>query len=198
MKKSGKVSGHICVVSGEPLILSPESKHPPGASRSLQAGENKISRIITGGQSGVDRGAFDFARSQGVDIGGWCPLGGWAEDLPRSPGLLRLYPEMKESNSRRVEQRTQWNVRDSDATIIFLDKPSVSGELASLTADALGLPYMEISLIYTQVGRLRDWLTSLSDLAVLNVAGPRESESPGSYQKTKDILEELFSREPKK
>ena len=49
----------------------------------------KIARIRTGGQSGVDRAALDFAIEHNIPYCGWCPKGGWAEDYPDPPGLLR-------------------------------------------------------------------------------------------------------------
>lgn len=72
--------------------------------------------IRSGGQTGVDRGALDAARAAGVPIVGWCPAGGWAEDLTETPGLLTDYPELRETPSPEPAQRTEWNVRDSDVT----------------------------------------------------------------------------------
>lgn len=84
----------------------------------------KIKMIRNGGQSGADRGALDTAKRNGITICGWCPKGGWAEDYPDPPGVLALYSELKETPSARVEQRTVWNVRDSDATLIINPKRS--------------------------------------------------------------------------
>lgn len=78
-----------------------------------------IATIRSGGQTGVDRGALDAARAAGVPIEGWCPAGGWAEDLPEAPGLRTDYPELRETPSREPAQRTEWNVRDSDVTLII-------------------------------------------------------------------------------
>ena len=58
----------------------------------------KIVKIRTGGQSGVDRAAMDFAIEHGIPYCGWCPKGGWAEDYPDSPGLLRDYPDYEINN----------------------------------------------------------------------------------------------------
>ena len=76
---------------------------------------NKIKRIRTGGQTGVDRAALDTARKYGIEICGWCPKGGWAEDCPLPPGLLADYPELRETPSAGTSQRTRWNMRDTDA-----------------------------------------------------------------------------------
>ena len=45
-------------------------------------------KVTSGGQSGVDRAALDAAIACGIDYGGWCPRGGWAEDFPSPPGVL--------------------------------------------------------------------------------------------------------------
>ena len=57
----------------------------------------KIRRIRTGGQTGVDRAALDTARKYGIEICGWCPKGGWAEDYPEAPGIKEMYPELQET-----------------------------------------------------------------------------------------------------
>ena len=53
-----------------------------------------ITRIRSGGQSGVDRAALDFARCQNIEICGWCPKGGWAEDYPEAPGIKAMYLDL--------------------------------------------------------------------------------------------------------
>ena len=65
-----------------------------------------ITRIRSGGQSGVDRAALDFGRKHNIEICGWCPKGGWAEDYPDAPGVLALYPELKETPEAEPWQRT--------------------------------------------------------------------------------------------
>ena len=69
-------------------------------------------KIISGGQTGIDR-ALDAAIEMGVDYGGWCPRGGWAEDFPKSPGLLARYPLLRETPSAEPIQRTEWTARPS-------------------------------------------------------------------------------------
>ena len=70
-------------------------------------------KIISGGQTGVDRAALDVAIERGMDWGGWCPKGGWAEDFPEPPGLLAKYPHLKETPhltspaAHRVERARQ-------------------------------------------------------------------------------------------
>src|ERR1700682_4816768 len=83
-------------------------------------------KIISGGQTGVDRAALDVAIERGMDWGGWCPKGGWAEDLPDLPGLLAKYAHLRETPDPHPLQRTEWNVRDSDATLIIVGSAGLS------------------------------------------------------------------------
>ena len=79
-----------------------------------------IGRVVSGGQTGVDRAALDIAIELGLPYGGWCPRGGWAEDMTEPPGLLARYPDLRATVAAEPAQRTRWNVRDSDATLILL------------------------------------------------------------------------------
>ena len=160
-----------------------------------------IAAIRSGGQSGADRGALDAARAQGVGIEGWCPAGGWAEDHSEPPGLLAGYPELVETPSAEPAQRTEWNVRDSDATLI-LAPPSTNGVAASpgteLTLELAG-KYQKPSLVIgegsaDEIATVLDWLAGQGRGLTLNVAGPRESESPGVYQLAFDVVSTLFMR----
>ena len=72
-------------------------------------------KLLSGGQTGVDRAALDAAIDKGVACGGWCPKGGWAEDMPRPPGPLAFYPMLQETPLSDPIQRTEWNVRDNRA-----------------------------------------------------------------------------------
>ena len=83
-------------------------------------------KVTSGGQSGVDRAALDAAIACGVDYGGWCPRGGWAEDFPQPPGLLVNYPRLIETPSADPAQRTEWNVRDANAILIVVDEAGVA------------------------------------------------------------------------
>src|SRR6185312_13838048 len=101
-------------------------------------------RIVSGGQSGVDRAALDVALELGIPYGGWCPRGGWAEDLPVPPGLLARYPLLRETPTAEPAERTRWNVRDSDGTLILLagerPAPGSGTALALATAEELARP----------------------------------------------------------
>ena len=76
--------------------------------------------IRSGGQTGVDRATLDVAIELGMRYCGWCPRGGWAEDCPDPPGVLQIYPLLSETPLGDPKQRTEWNVRDSDATLILV------------------------------------------------------------------------------
>ena len=154
----------------------------------------KIKMIRSGGQSGVDRAALDAARSRKIKICGWCPKGGWAEDYPDPPGILALYPELRETPSARVEQRTVWNVRDADATLII--DPAQSGAspgtaLTAKAAKAFGKPCLVVST-ENSVREIIGWLAGLDDELILNIAGPRESECEGAYAKAMQVLTEVL------
>lgn len=151
----------------------------------------KISRIRTGGQSGADRAAMDFAREHGIRLCGWCPKGGWAEDYPDPPGLRRDYPEMQETPSKDTAQRTKWNMRDCDAILTVIPKGSAESpgtDVGLKEGVILGKP------MYTASGpedvpAIMRWISGLPDETELCVGGPRASECSEAYAVTKAVLE---------
>lgn len=151
----------------------------------------RVVRIVSGGQTGADRAALDAAIEAGVEYGGWCPAGGWAEDFPSPPGLLAHYPNLREAPSTDPEVRTKLNVRDSDATLIVRvgEAHSPGTDLTSGTADDLGRPYL---ITDGDLDAVRAWLSTLPAKVTLNVAGPRESEQPGLYRTTIELLRRLL------
>lgn len=155
---------------------------------------NKIAFIRTGGQTGVDRAALDFAKKHNISIVGWCPKNGWAEDMPCSPGIRMLYPELKETPEEDVARRTKWNVRDSHATLIISPKNSrlsKGTDLTKQTAKEYKRPYLEVKS-EEDVDKIIDFLNTLGDELTLNIGGPRASECPEAYQITTNILEKVF------
>jgi hypothetical protein len=141
-----------------------------------------ITSIVSGGQTGADRAALDVARALRLPYGGWCPSGGWAEDLPDPPGLLARYPLLRPAPPGPASTRTLWNVRDSDATLVLvLMSPAASRGTRSTVdaAAALGRPHLVVPA--DDDAAVLEWIGSLRDLSTLNVAGPRESEEPGLY-----------------
>ncbi len=151
-------------------------------------------RIISGGQTGVDRAALDFAVRRGLDYGGWCPRGGWAEDFPEPPGALRHYPLLAPTPSADPRQRTLWNVRDSDATLI-IGSALCASEGSAFTLScviALGKPHHLVDLRNPgAVLAVRAWIERARP-QTLNIAGPRESESPGIFEAAATFLGALF------
>lgn len=140
--------------------------------------------LVSGGQTGVDRAALDVAMERGIAAGGWCPAGRWAEDGP----IAADYP-LRETPSADPAQRTEWNVRDSHGTLLLVtDAPSAGTELTREAARRLGRP-LHVSRLDTapDVDHFRRWLRA-HKITVLNVAGPRESESPGIYHTARDYL----------
>lgn len=133
--------------------------------------------IRSGGQTGVDRAALDAAMEQGLAVTGWCPAGRLAED-GRIPDR---YP-LAETSLADYAQRTRWNVRDSDATLILSRSPLAGGTaLTAAIAEELGRPLLIVdpgAPVAADV--IRSWVRR-QRVGDLNVAGPRESEDPGIY-----------------
>lgn len=160
--------------------------------------------IRTGGQTGVDRAALDLAIRQNRPYAGWCPKGGWAEDLREAPGLLARYPHLTETPTAMLEQRSAWNVRDSHATIILIR------DQAELSAPGVSFTWMSAELIFVKpchvvnlhdadvVTPARAWLQRNIALVsdekfILNVAGARESLAPGIYLQATAFLNQLLA-----
>lgn len=139
-----------------------------------------IDKIVSGGQTGADRAALDWALQRGVAHGGWCPKGRLAADGPLPEHYL-----LRETDSTGYRQRTKLNVRDSDATLIFNTGVLDGGTLQTVRfAQTLGKPHLVAQLDElaqdSVVRRIRVWLTE-GQFGVLNVAGPREEKRPGVY-----------------
>lgn len=136
-----------------------------------------VRKIVSGGQTGVDRAALDVAAERGIARGGWCPAGRIAEDGP-----IPLDQPLVETPSPDPAQRTEWNVRDSDATLLLSTGAANPGtDLAREHARRLGRPVYAWHLdALPDPDAFRRWL-QVHRVATLNVAGPRESESPGIY-----------------
>ncbi len=151
-----------------------------------------ITRIVSGGQTGVDRAALDFAMSRDIGHGGWVPKGRKAEDGPLPPRYM-----VRETRTSSYGERTRKNVADSDGTlIVFQDRLSGGTALTHAYAVKAQKPVLlvdvsDISLPDAAVS-VRSWLSS-GRIKTLNVAGPRESQAPGIYGKTVALLTALFA-----
>jgi hypothetical protein len=136
-----------------------------------------IKKIISGGQTGADRAALDIAIKLNIAHGGWCPRGRVAED-----GIIENSYNLSETPSADPAQRTEWNVRDSDATVIFSISPKLSG--GSATTEAFAQHYRRPCLHISREGdaeRAKEKLARFleqNEIQILNVAGPRGSEEP--------------------
>ena len=153
-------------------------------------------KIISGGQTGADRAALDFALERGIPIGGWVPRGRLAED-GRIP---ERYAGLVETESADPAVRTARNVRDSDATLILSHGPLDGGSLLThREATRIGKAVLHLDLqaiaLDAAADRLRVWLGEVRP-AILNVAGPRASRDPDIAAATGAVLRAALSSRP--
>ena len=148
----------------------------------------RLQSLRTGGQTGVDRAVLDVALASGLKVRGWCPKGRRAEDGP----LHRRYP-LSETPSADYAQRTEWNVRDSDGTLVLrLDKVDPGTALTLRQANRQSRPLLLIDLGNSlDSATVQQWIWR-SGVQHLNIAGSRESLSPGIYHAARTFLEKLF------
>ncbi|MDX1594069.1 MAG: putative molybdenum carrier protein [Gammaproteobacteria bacterium] len=149
-------------------------------------------RIVSGGQTGVDRAALDAALAAGVPCGGWCPEGRLAEDGAIPEG----YP-VRELPGGGYHARTRRNVLDSDATLVVTVGPPSGGTAATLEAcRQLGRPVLVVDAAQeptgTAVARLEAFVEA-HRVGVLNVAGPRASGAPGAYALARAVLDRFLA-----
>jgi hypothetical protein len=159
-------------------------------------------KLLSGGQTGVDRAVLDVAVARGIAYGGWCPKGGWAEDFPTPPpGVLAKYPELKETPLADPAQRTEWNVRDADACLIIVDTGGAEVSAGTTLAEDLAHRYRKPLLVVDLgdadiVNRASLWLrfqrAKHGSGLTLAIGGPRESEAPGIYQRAKTFMGALL------
>ena len=150
----------------------------------------RLEKVISGGQTGVDRAALEVAEALGLARGGWCPRGRKAEDGP----IAANYP-LTETRSPQYAVRTRWNVRDSDGTLVLvLAEPSGGSALTLAAARARGRPVLVVNPGHApDVARTRQWLGEHA-IRTLNVAGPRESEHPGIHVRAACFLRRVLER----
>jgi putative molybdenum carrier protein len=158
-------------------------------------------KFLSGGQSGVDRAVLDVAIERGLDYGGWCPKGGWAEDMTTPPGLLATYPNLQETPRADPAQRTDWNVRDADGCMIVIEPGGLEASKGTALAQELAhryrKPLMVVKLDEAEAARdaalwLRFQQRRVGPHLVLAIGGPRESEAPGIYVSAKSFLTALL------
>jgi len=150
-------------------------------------------KIVSGGQTGADRAALDFAIRHGFEHGGWCPCGRLAED-----GIISTVYRLRETESADYEERTEKNIMDSDATLIVAQEKELSGGTAftKTCAEQHGRPLL---IVYESNGvlggavALSKFLTQ-NKIRTLNVAGPRESQAPGIGKFIERLLEAALAQ----
>lgn len=153
-----------------------------------------LEKIISGGQTGADQAGLAAAVELGLQTGGMMPKGFRADDGPR-PRFQRLYGMQEHPRSDKYPPRTEWNVRNSDGTLIFGDANSPGSRLTSklcLQHDKLLIMVHHLGPYRDRIGDFTRWLEH-GQIKVLNVAGNRESAQPGIYQKCYGFLIEALS-----
>lgn len=154
---------------------------------------HRTTRIVSGGQTGADRAALDVALALGIPCGGWVPQGRLAED-----GVIPdWYPNLVEADSSVPDVRTELNVRDSDATLIFSHGPLTGGSAYTRDVAArFGKPHLHVDLAAmpheSAVTAVQLWLEGVRPVT-LNVAGPRASGDPEIYEDVKHALLEVLN-----
>jgi hypothetical protein len=151
-----------------------------------------LKKIISGGQTGVDRAGLDAAINAGIPVGGYCPKGRRAEDgvIPERYPLIEL-------DSPESHCRTEMNVIKSDGTLIINKGNLTEGtKLTNEFAVKYGKPRLIVQLYSDQViqpEQVIRWINSHL-INVINIAGPRESKCPGGiYREAYDYLVKVFT-----
>lgn len=148
-----------------------------------------VTTVISGGQTGVDRAALDVALDLGIPCGGWCPAGRLAEDGAIGP----QYP-LLETPTPIYAERTEWNVRDSDGTLVLaMGEPAGGTALTIALACKHGKPCHVVDLATGAAGGLvGEWLAR-HGIGRLNVAGPRASSDGEVYRLAYDFLHAILA-----
>jgi hypothetical protein len=150
-----------------------------------------ITKIISGGQTGVDRAGLDAAIALNIEHGGYVPKGRKAED-----GHVPQKYQMEEMKKGGYPARTKKNIEASDGTVIFCQgRPSTGTKLTVDYAVQIKKPFLVLDIDsiskQTAVGMIREWITK-EGIEVMNVAGPRQSSAPIVAQMARKILIEVF------
>ena len=151
-----------------------------------------IVKIISGGQTGADRAALDFAIKHNIPHGGWIPKRRLAED-----GQLPNHYQLQEMPTEEYSKRTEKNVLDSDGTVIVSHGHLTGGSaLTQFFAEKHEKPCVHIDLSNLTMREasiiINNWI-KWHKITTLNIAGPRGSKDPKIYKATLDLLEKAFS-----
>jgi hypothetical protein len=180
---------HLKEMAEEDIYFARHDRELIEALHRKRIAEPRLRKIVSGGQTGADRAALDVALEVGIAVGGWCPRGRRALDGP----LPARYP-LTETPSADYAQRTEWNVRDSDATLILHRGPLSGGTLFTAEMAAKhGRPLLRVDLdVPVEPEAVASWLNQ-QGVIVLNLAGPREENAPGIYLQAKAFLRRLLT-----
>lgn len=136
----------------------------------------------------MDRAALDTAMELDIEHGGWCPAGRLAED-----GIIPVRYKLAETQSSEYPVRTEQNIVDSSATLILHEGKIRGGtRLTRRLCKKLEKPFFTVKISLNEVVSVRRWL-DLQAPETLNIAGPRESSSPGIYSRSLVFLARTFS-----
>lgn len=154
----------------------------------------KIKKIISGGQTGVDRAGLDAAIALNIEHGGYVPKGRKAED-----GQVPLEYQVEELTRGGYPARTKKNIESADGTLIFCQgKPSTGTKLTVEHAEEMNKPNLVLDLdavnTQTAITMIREWITR-ENIQVMNVAGPRLSSAPMVAMMARKILIEALGED---
>lgn len=152
----------------------------------------RLHKIISGGQTGVDRAALDVAIRLNIPHGGWCPKGRLAQD-----GIISSHYDLTQTPSTEYAQRTEWNVRDSDGTLIVIqDDDNLTGGTKLTLEEAIRYhkPYFIFNVNkQNAISLALNWMQD-NKIHTLNVAGPRGSKANSIYNRAVKSLTILFNK----
>lgn len=180
------------LVPRQPVLWQPAKNQIVMKQKKIRS---PVRRIVSGGQTGVDRGGLDAAMELGLQHGGWCPAGRRSEDGP----IPRRY-RLKSTRSADYKVRTEQNVIDSDGTLILFRRQLSGGTLlTSQYCENHDKPRWHVDLaevtdedhVKLAVSGVVEWLVD-NNVQVLNIAGPRESQNQGICLDTKAFLLQVF------
>ncbi|GCF09989.1 putative molybdenum carrier protein [Dictyobacter arantiisoli] len=151
-----------------------------------------VIQIVSGGQTGADRAALDWAIQQGIAHGGWCPRGRRADEA--APIDMRYH--LRETPSDEYAQRTEWNVRDSDGTVIFTYASALTGgsALTLQLAQQYQKPALHIHQACEHPADLLLTFLRQHNIHILNIAGPRAASEPDIGPFVIAVLDQALQR----
>jgi hypothetical protein len=156
----------------------------------MRSAETRPLRVVSGGQTGVDRGALDAALEGGVPCGGWCPAGRLAED-----GVIPARYPVTELRDGGYDARTRKNVEDSDGTLIVAFGRATGGTARTIElCETLARPHLIVdaaSVALEEAVRRAVRFVREEGVGQLNVAGPRASGEPRAYEYAYALVYEL-------